>query len=631
MTMSKTRMSNTPMRIAAICQIMMALAGASAAHAQAAGPCREIAAACREAGFTQGGARTGDGIVVDCVRPIMLGAAQPRRATKLLPQIDPQVVDECKARNPDFGQLGRQAPPARATPSSPPPPVGAEPLPVPPPQAGDGKSIYPPRLAEEGRAEAPALPAGAKRPNIVFVLTDDLALNLVQYMPNVRTMQQDGVTFANYFVTDSLCCPSRSSIFTGRYPHNTGIYRNTGADGGYQAFVNRGHERVTFATALTAAGYHTAMLGKYLNGYQPQRNPAAPGWSEWDVAGNGYRGFGYDLNQSGKVVHYANRPQDYMTDVLAAAAVNFIKQQTPDTPFMIEIATFAPHAPYTPAPRDADALPGLRAPRTAAFNAAPDPAAPKWLTGHPPLSEVDVAMIDNDFRKRAQSVQAVDAMIGALQQAVAAIGAADNTYFVFSSDNGYHMGEHRLMPGKMTAYDTDIHVPLIVTGPGVPAGRTVDEIVQNIDLCPTFTELGYAAAPPSVDGRSLAPLMRGEEVEGWRTVTLVEHRGPIRNLADPDLPDLRYAPRIAEAVRRGGNPTTYEAIRSASALYVEYADGEKEYHDLVADPDELRNTYASLPDERKAALHAALDAVQTCRGAAGCQAAEHVERIAGRN
>jgi N-acetylglucosamine-6-sulfatase len=620
MTMSKTRI-----RIAAFCQVMMALAGAAAAHAQATGPCREIAAACRDAGFTQGGARTGDGIVVDCVRPIMLGTAQPPRATKPLPQIDPQTVAACKARNPDFGQ--RNGAPNDPAQRSPPPPARTEPapLPVPPPQAA------PPPQAGEGGAGAPALPAGAKRPNIVFVLTDDLALNLVQYMPNVLKMQQDGVTFANYFVTDSLCCPSRSSIFTGRYPHNTGIYRNVGADGGYQAFVNRGHERVTFATALTAAGYHTAMLGKYLNGYQPQRNAAAPGWNEWDVAGNGYRGFGYDLNQNGKIVHYANRPEDYMTDVLSAAAVNFIKQQAPDTPFMIEIATFAPHAPYTPAPRDADAFPGLRAPRTGAFNAAPDPAAPKWLAGRQPISEIDVAMIDNDFRKRAQSVQAVDAMIGELQKAVGAIGAADNTYFVFSSDNGYHIGEYRLMPGKMTAYDTDIHVPLIVTGPGVPAGRTVDEIVQNIDLCPTFTELGFAAAPPSVDGRSLAPLMSGEKVEGWRTVALVEHRGPIRNLADPDLPDLRYAPKLAEAVRRSGNPTTYEAIRSATALYVEYADGEKEYHDLVNDPDELRNTYASLPDDRKAALHAALDAVQTCRGAAGCQAAEQVERTALRN
>jgi arylsulfatase A-like enzyme len=309
-----------------------------------------------------------------------------------------------------------------------------------------------------------------------------------------------------------------------------------------------------------------------------------------------------------------------LTDVLTATAVNFIKQQAADTPFMIEIATFAPHAPYTPAPRDADAFPGLRAPRTPAFNAAPDPAAPKWLMAHPPLSETDMAMIDNDFRKRAQSVLAVDAMIGELQQAAAAIGAADNTYFVFSSDNGYHMGEHRLLPGKMTAYDTDIHVPLIVTGPGVPAGRTVEEIVQNIDLCPTFTELGFTSAAGNVDGRSLAPLLHGEKVEGWRTVALVEHRGPLRNLTDPDMPGLR-----------SGNPTTYEAIRMANAVYVEYASGEKEYHDLTTDPDELRNTYAALPDDRKAALHATLDAVQNCHDAASCRAAEHAERTAARN
>src|SRR6266849_3513804 len=608
MTMSKTRIFQTRMRIAAICQIMMTLAGATAAHAaQAAGSCRQVVAACQEAGFTQGGARTGDGIQVDCVRPIMQGTAQPRRATRPLPQIEPELVAACKARNPNLGQ--RNAPPTDAAPPSAPPPARTEraPLPVPPPQAGEGRVGAP----------APALPAGAKRPNIVFVLTDDLALNLVQYMPNLLKMQQDGVTFANYFVTDSLCCPSRSSIFTGRYPHNTGIYRNTGADGGYLAFVNRGHERVTFATALAAAGYHTAMLGKYLNGYQPQRNPAAPGWSEWDVAGNGYRGFGYDLNQNGKIVHYANRPDDYMTDVLAAAAMNFIKQQTPDTPFMIEIATFAPHAPYTPAPRDADAFPGLRAPRTGAFNAAPDPAAPKWLAAHPQLSEIDVATIDNDFSKRAQSVLAVDKMIGDLQAAVAAIGEAGNTYFVFSSDNGYHMGEHRLMPGKMTAFDTDIHVPLIVTGPGIVPGRVVEEIADNIDLNPTFSEIGGAATAPNVDGRSLLPLMHSGAVTEWRKAALIEHHGPVRNLADPDFPGLR-----------SGNPTTYEAIRGSTWVYVEYADGEKEYHDHATDPFELQNSYASLPDDRKASLHAMVTALQSCHDAQSCSAADGTTRSA---
>jgi hypothetical protein len=124
LTMVKTRM-----RIAAVCQIMMALGSATTAQAQAEGPCRQIASACREAGFVQGGARSGEGIGVDCIRPIMLGTAQPRRAIKPLPQVDPQIVAECKARNPEFGQLGRQAPPARATPPSPPPPAGAAPPP----------------------------------------------------------------------------------------------------------------------------------------------------------------------------------------------------------------------------------------------------------------------------------------------------------------------------------------------------------------------------------------------------------------------------------------------------------------------------------------------------------------------
>ena len=599
-------MRKTAIRIGMFCGIIM-LAGAPApGAAQPAGPCGQIVTACQQAGFVQGGARTGDGIQVDCVRPIMQGSGQPRRASKPLPDIDPQLIAACKARNPNFGVGQRNGPPADTLPGP-----GPNPAPNAPPPAGTDPTAL---------ASPPALPAGAKRPNIIFVLADDFSLDLVQYMPHLLKMQQDGVTFANYFVTDSLCCPSRSSIFTGRYPHDTGIYRNVGPDGGYLGFLKRGHERTTFATALTAAGYHTAMLGKYLNGYQPRQHAIAPGWNLWNVAGNGYPGFNYELNQNGKVVHYASRPEDYLTDVVSGSAADFIKQQTADRPFLIEIATFAPHAPYTPAPRDADAFAGLRAPRTPAFNAAPNAAAPKWLATLPALSEIEVAMIDNDYRKRAQSVLAIDAMIGALQQAVAAIGAADNTYFVFSSDNGYHMGEHRMTPGKMTAFDTDIHVPLVVTGPGVPAGRTIEEIVQNTDLCPTFAELGFATAPPSVDGRSLVPLLRGETPEGWRTLALVEHRGPVRNITDPDLPGPR-----------SGNPPTYEAIRTATSLYVEYANGEKEFHDLAADPHELRNTFASLLDDRKAALHAALAAVANCHNAVGCQAAERMERTAMRN
>src|SRR5579864_5524289 len=175
-----------------------------------------------------------------------------------------------------------------------------------------------------GQVSTAQLQSSSQRPNIVFVLTDDLAWNLVQYMPRVMKMQKDGVTFANYFVTDSLCCPSRSSIFTGRFPHDTGVFKNTGRDGGYAVFEARHDERATFATALSAAGYRTAMLGKYLNGYKPTTNSADPGWTYWAVAGEGYGEFKYDLKQSGKVVHYGTASKDYLTDVASGLAVDFI-------------------------------------------------------------------------------------------------------------------------------------------------------------------------------------------------------------------------------------------------------------------------------------------------------------------
>src|SRR3989440_213569 len=151
-------------------------------------------------------------------------------------------------------------------------------------------------------------------PNIVFVLTDDLSWNLIKYLPQVQKLQTQGMTFNDYVVTDSLCCPSRSSIFSGRFPHDTGVFTNGGNDGGFDYFHGHGEEAHTFATALQAKGYRTAMMGKYLNGYEPANTEGGtlpyvpPGWSEWDVAGNGYPELNYDLNQNHTVVHYGSRP-----------------------------------------------------------------------------------------------------------------------------------------------------------------------------------------------------------------------------------------------------------------------------------------------------------------------------------
>jgi len=461
------------------------------------------------------------------------------------------------------------------------------------------------------RAAPPAHAAASSGPNIVFVLTDDLSWNLVHYMPNVQAMQQEGTTFTRYFVTDSLCCPSRASIFTGKFPHTTGVYTNNQRDGGYAGFLSHGNEPLTFAVALQRGGYRTAMLGKYLNGYLPRRHGVPTGWSEWDVAGAAYAEFNYALNQNGRVSRYGDAPKDYLTDVLAGLADGFVRKSA-HGPFFVEVATFAPHAPYVPAPRDAQKFPGLTAPRSAAFGVRPDAEAPRWLHGIPPLAPADVAAIDKHFRMRAQSVQAVDQMIGRLRATLAQLGVDRDTYVVFSSDNGLHMGEYSMRPGKMTPFDIDVRVPLVIVGPGVAKGRVVEEIAENVDLAPTFTELAGMGPPLAPDGRSLVPLLRGAATD-WRRMALIEHRRPFPDETDPDAPLLR-----AE------NPTSYEAARTAKALYVEYQTGEVSYYDLAGDSEQLHNVASRLSAAERQRWHEVLRANRECRGTEACWSAQRL-------
>ncbi len=469
-------------------------------------------------------------------------------------------------------------------------------------------------LTHAGGAEARR--AADRRPNIVFVLTDDLAWNLVQYMPHVEQLRARGTTFTNYFVTDSLCCPSRASTFTGRYPHDTGIFTNGGADGGFAAFHARGEEKHTFATRLQAHGYRTAMMGKYLNGYTAQKRVGGrplyipPGWNEWDVAGNGYSEFDYNLNENGRLVHYGSLPRSYLTDVLARKGSSFVDRAAKKgKPFFLEIATFAPHAPYTPAPRDAQDFPGLQAPRTPAFNEANVSDKPSWLRDHALLTPEQISAIDTNYRLRAQAVEAVDDLIAKLEATLKRDGVAGNTYIVFSSDNGLHMGDHRLLTGKLTAFDTDIRVPLVVAGPHVGHGRIVARVAENIDLSPTFEHLGRAGVPPSVEGQSLVSLLHGTRAPDWRDAALIEHHGPdFGASAGPDEP-----------TPGSGNPLTYEALRLPHSMYVEYANGEREYYDLDSDPYELTNTFPKLSTDEVEALHSQLDVLENCHSAATCQ------------
>ncbi|MFF4052906.1 sulfatase [Streptomyces chartreusis] len=455
----------------------------------------------------------------------------------------------------------------------------------------------------------------AERPNIVFVLTDDMSSNLLQYMPEVRKLQSQGTTFSDYVVSNSLCCPSRSSIFTGRYPHNTGVLSNEGPDGGFTAFHDGGQERDTFATALKAKGYRTAMMGKYLNGYSPgdtvdgQQPYVPPGWSQWDVVGGGYKGYKYDLAHNHSVQSHGDRPKDYLTDVLSKKGNAFVKKSAAaNKPFLLEVALFTPHGPSTPAPRDEGAFPGLTAPRSPAFDTLPTDAPP-WLARQNRLSPHEKDKIDEKFRKRAQSLQSIDRMIGKLRATLARAGEADNTYFVFSSDNGFHLGEYRLKAGKQTAFDTDVRVPLVIAGPGVAAGRTSDAQVSNIDLAPTFQRIGGAPVSSRVDGHSLLPLLDGGSNANWRKANLIEHRHARQSPGDPD--------------NNGGesiSPPNYDALRTDAYTYVEYGSGAKEYYDLRTDPYQLHNTVRQLSSARRAELHDALIRLKKCDGD-GCWSA----------
>ena len=474
-----------------------------------------------------------------------------------------------------------------------------------------------------GSTGTTATPVGQAphRPNIVFVLTDDLSTNLIKYMPHVQALQQAGMSFDNYFVTDSLCCPSRASIFTGDFPHNTKVVSNTSPDGGFSQFTRLHEDRNTFATSLSAAGYRTGFIGKYLNGYEPT-HPIGyyapvlggayvpPGWDMWNgVDSGGYRGFGYGMADNHDIRYYGDAPDSYFTTVAQQRSVDFLRQSAGShEPFLLEIATFAPHLPSTPAPQDVGTFAGLPAPHTPAFGRKPT-NPPLWLAKHAALGPGAYGAINSAFDKRVESVQAVDRMIGELQRTLVETGEASNTVFVFSSDNGFHLGDYTLRTGKQTAFDTDIRVPLIVSGPGIPRGSVSSAMVQNIDLRPTFDALAGTTTPAEVDGHSILPLLLGKHPP-WRTTVGVEHANDAYKLSDPDRQS-----------NFDGVPPTYNALRSDSFLYVRYIGGDREYYDLRTDPYELHNLGHFLSPARRAQLDQALHRLTTCHGSAQCWAA----------
>jgi len=318
------------------------------------------------------------------------------------------------------------------------------------------------------------------------------------------------------------------------------------------------------------------------------------------------------MNIDGTVRFFGGGPHDYLTSVLTRRGVRFIERTAhSNRPFFLELATFSPHYLYTPAPRDDSRFPHLEPPQPPSFDRLPT-HAPAWLADHPPLSQAQLLKIDRAVRRRVEAVQSVDRMLATVQATLRRLHVLRNTYIVFTSDNGLHPGEYRMMPGKLTAFDTDIHVPLIVAGPGVAAGSSTDAMAENVDLADTFAQIGGTSM--STDGYSLLPLLHGTSRAGWRDAVLVEHHHPMSSVHDPD----RQSPV-------SGNPPSYEAIRTRDFLYVEYADGEREFYDLRIDPYELDNLAGSLSPGQLEALHAELARLEACHGPASCWSDGHVD------
>jgi len=428
-------------------------------------------------------------------------------------------------------------------------------------------------------AVAPAASAGPTgRPNIVFVLTDDQRWDTLDTMPIVTSqLVHRGVTFTNMFAVNPLCCPSRSTILTGRYSHSTGVYSNTVPYGGASWF----DDHSTIATWLHKGGYRTAYIGKYLNGYN--RTWVPPGWDRWIGFDGAF--FNYGLNIDGVNVLYGAADSDYSTDVLTDESVAFMNGVPTGQPFFLVYAPFAPHSPATPAPRDVTAFPGLHDWRPPSYDEDDISDKPRWLRKRPHLTESDMARMDALRLHELQSLQAVDDGVGRILDTLTSLGVLENTIVVFMSDNGLLWGEHRQIDRKVSAFEESIRIPLVVRYDAVlqRRPRTESRLVTNLDLAPTFAALGGVKAP-AVEGRSLLPLLGANPpgpAQGWRSSFTLEH--------------LRGAGGAAAEV------TSYCGTRGKRWKYVVYSTHEEELYDLDADRYELQNR-ASDPTLRSVLL-----------------------------
>ena len=426
-------------------------------------------------------------------------------------------------------------------------------------------------------------PSGAainSRPNIVFILIDDLRWDELGCSghpfiktPNIDRIAREGVTFRNAFMTTPLCSPSRASFLTGQYAHTHGITDNVDRSAA-------SHGLVTFPLLLHQSGYETAFIGKWHMGNDEKPRPGFDRWVSFKGQGTYLNP---DINEDGKDA----KPAGYITDLLNGYAVEFIKRRH-EKPFLVYLAHKAIHPEVTqnndgsvdlsqserflPAERHKDLYAGKTIPRRPNAMRAPSgkPALERRIGNLPSLG-ADTGTRDEVVLGRQRTLMAIEEGVGEIFRALKETGQLDNTIIVFTSDNGYFYGEHGLSVERRLAYEEAIRMPLLVRYPRLVKARTVrHELALNLDLAPTLLSLAGVAVPGKMQGRSLVPLLKGEKT-AWRDSFLIEY----------------YSDRVFPRIVQMG----YKAVRNARWKYIHYLEleGMDELYDLKNDPYEMKN------------------------------------------
>jgi N-acetylglucosamine-6-sulfatase len=451
----------------------------------------------------------------------------------------------------------------------------------------------------EAAASPSRLQQAQTRPNVLVLMTDDQTVESMRVMANVNSLiAARGTTFTNSFASFPLCCPSRATYITGQYGHNHTIMGNTAPAGGYDKLAPT-HSN-TLPAWLRQAGYQTVHVGKYLNGYGRARPMEVPaGWSEWygSTDPSTYRFYNYTLNENGRLVTYGTGAANYQTDVYARKAVDVIRRHAPSAqPLFLSVAFLAPHsggprdaddpanqATPSPAPRHRNRFASEALPTPPSFNEADVSDKPTAIRNLTPIPPARINGITENYRQRLESLLSVDEAIRDILAALQAAGELDRTLVVFTADNGFFHGEHRIRDGKVRVYEPSIRVPLILRGPGVPAGVRRPNLVVNADLAATILDAANARAARRQDGRSLLPFARDGLLRSGRDILL--------------------------------ETTGYSAIRTPRYVFVQHGTGEQELYDLVRDPHQLTSLHADPASARlKNDLAARLARLRTCAG-----------------